>query len=110
MCIREAQKMLYEDVRRWHLSFVNTSEGGIDYIWDVGGSTISREEDQAEYTFTKPGEYTVTLKAYNRLSCKRIDVAQKKIIVETLNTKIKADTTVCENTACQALGSWRNAV
>jgi PKD repeat protein len=80
------------------LSFVNTSEGGIDYIWEVGGNTISREEDQAEYIFTKPGEYTVTLKAYNRLSCKRIDVVQKKIIVETLNAKVTGDTTVCENT------------
>jgi gliding motility-associated-like protein len=80
------------------LSFVNTSEGGIDYIWDVSGNTISREEDQAEYIFTKPGEYTVTLKAYNRLSCKRMDVAQKKIIVETLNARVTGDTTVCENT------------
>ncbi|MCF2493786.1 DUF7948 domain-containing protein [Dyadobacter chenhuakuii] len=87
------------------LSFVNTSEGGVDYIWDVGGSTFSREEDQSEYTFTKPGEYTVTLKAYNRLSCKRMDVAQKKIIVETLNSKIKADTTVCENTKLQLWAS-----
>ncbi|KAA6433992.1 PKD domain-containing protein [Dyadobacter flavalbus] len=81
------------------LTFINTSEGGVDYIWDVGESTISREEDQAEYTFKNPGEYTVTLKAYNRLSCKRMDVAQKKIIVETLNTKVMADTAVCENSS-----------
>ncbi|NIJ53263.1 DUF7948 domain-containing protein [Dyadobacter arcticus] len=87
------------------LSFVNTSEGGVDYIWEVGGSTISREEDQSEYTFTKPGEYIVTLKAYNRLSCKRVDVAQKTIIVETLNAKVTGDTAVCENTAVKLLAS-----
>jgi gliding motility-associated-like protein len=87
------------------LSFTNTSEGGVDYIWDVGGNTFSREKDQSEYTFTKPGEYIVTLKAYNRLSCKRVDVAQKTIIVETLNSKIKADTTVCENTKLQLWAS-----
>ncbi|MGG7661415.1 gliding motility-associated C-terminal domain-containing protein [Dyadobacter sp. BHUBP1] len=79
------------------LTFVNTSEGGVDYIWEVNGSTISRDEGQSEYTFTKPGEYTVTLTAYNRLSCKRMDVAEKKVIVETLTTKVTGDTTVCEN-------------
>ena len=79
------------------LTFVNTSEGGVDYIWEVNGNTISRDEGQSEYAFTKPGEYMVTLTAYNRLSCKRMDVAQKKIIVETLVTKVTGDTTVCEN-------------
>lgn len=61
------------------LSFVNTSEGGVDYIWEVQGNTISREGEQAEYIFKTPGEYTVTLKAYNRLTCKRVDIAQKPL-------------------------------
>lgn len=87
------------------LTFVNASEGGVDYIWEVAGSTISREEGQAEYTFTKPGEYIVTLKAYNRLSCKRVDVAEKKIVVETLNTKVTGDTTVCENASVKLMAS-----
>ncbi|WP_138477450.1 gliding motility-associated C-terminal domain-containing protein [Dyadobacter bucti] len=87
------------------LSFVNTSEGGIDYIWDVGGNVFSREDDQSEYIFEKPGEYTVTLKAYNRLSCKRVDMVSKKIIVETLDVKVKEDTTVCENTAVKLFAS-----
>lgn len=80
------------------LSFVNTSEGGIDYLWQVNGNTISREEEKAGYVFNTPGEYTVVLKAYNRLSCKREDIAQKKIIVETLDVLVKGDTAVCENT------------
>lgn len=87
------------------LTFLNTSEGGVDYIWEVNGNTISREDDQSEYTFTKPGEYTVTLTAYNRLSCKRMDVAQKKIIVETLNAKVTGDTTVCENSVVKLMAS-----
>ncbi|CAG5068411.1 hypothetical protein DYBT9623_01142 [Dyadobacter sp. CECT 9623] len=85
------------------LTFVNMSEGGIDYIWEVSGNTISREDEQAEYTFATPGEYKVTLKAYNRLSCKRIDVAEKTIIVETLNAKVTADTAVCENSNVKLL-------
>jgi gliding motility-associated-like protein len=87
------------------LTFMNTSEGGVDYIWEVAGNTISREDDQAEYTFTKPGEYTVTLKAYNRLSCKRVDIAEKKIIVETLNTKVMGDTAVCENSSVKLMAA-----
>ncbi|CAG5004607.1 hypothetical protein DYBT9275_03405 [Dyadobacter sp. CECT 9275] len=87
------------------LSFVNMSEGGIDYIWEVNGSTISREADEAAYVFRTPGQYTVTLKAYNRLSCKRIDIAQKTIVVETLSAKILPDTTVCENTKVQLWAS-----
>ena len=87
------------------LTFANTSEGGVDYIWDVAGNVISRDGEQAEYVFKTPGEYTVTLKAYNRLSCKRIDVAQKKIIVETINAKAQGDTAVCENSALKLWAS-----
>ena len=87
------------------LSFLNTSEGGVDYIWEVSGNTISREEDRSEFVFTRPGEYVVTLKAYNRLSCKRVDVAQKTIVVETLNAKVLNDTTVCENTSVKLFAS-----
>jgi gliding motility-associated-like protein len=87
------------------LTFENTSEGGVDYIWDVNGSTISREEGGAEFVFRTPGEYTVTLRAYNRLSCKRVDVAEKKIVVGTINALVSADTTVCENTTVQLSAS-----
>jgi gliding motility-associated-like protein len=81
------------------LTFSNMSEGGVDYIWEVNGGTFSREADQSEYTFKTAGEYTVTLKAYNRLTCKKVDIAEKKIVVESINATIKADTTVCENAA-----------
>jgi len=87
------------------LSFENTSEGGIDYLWDVNGSTISREENGGEFVFRTPGEYTVTLRAFNRLSCKRVDVAQKKIVVGTINANVTADTTVCENTTLKLSAS-----
>jgi gliding motility-associated-like protein len=80
------------------LSFANTSEGGVEYLWQINGSTISRDATEAAYLFTSPGEYQVVLKAYNRLSCKREDIAMKTIIVESLNAQAKADTAVCENT------------
>lgn len=90
------------------LSFVNASEGGVDYLWQVNGNTISRENDEASYVFTTPGEYSIILKAYNRLSCKREDVVEKKIIVESLNALAKADTVVCENGTVQLWSSGGN--
>jgi PKD repeat protein len=87
------------------LSFVNTSEGGVDYLWQVNGNTISRDGQQAAYVFNTPGEYTMVLKAYNRLSCKREDVVEKKIIVESLDVLVKGDTTICENTSVKLWAS-----
>lgn len=81
------------------LDFLNTSEGGIDYIWDVNGGGFSRDKIQSKYTFEKAGEYTVTLRAFNRLSCKKVDVATRKIIVRSLDVLTKGDTTVCQNVA-----------
>jgi gliding motility-associated-like protein len=87
------------------LSFANTSEGGVEYLWQINGSTISRDGTEAAYVFSTPGEYQVVLKAYNRLSCKREDIATKTIVVERLNVQVKTDTVVCENTKVQLWAS-----
>jgi gliding motility-associated-like protein len=79
------------------LDFINTSQGGVEYFWEVNGNGLSREEDGGRYTFTEAGEYKVTLKAYNRLSCKRMDMAEKIIKIESVNARVIADTTICEN-------------
>lgn len=81
------------------LDFLNTSVGGVDYIWEVNGGGISRDKTRSEYTFEKAGEYTVTLRAFNRLTCKKVDVATRKIVVKSLNTVTKGDTTVCHDVA-----------
>ena len=79
------------------LDFFNASEGGVEYFWEINGNGISREEDGGSYTFSEAGEYKVTLKAYNKLSCKRMDMAEKTIRVESVNAKVIGDTIVCEN-------------
>ncbi|WP_373511625.1 PKD domain-containing protein, partial [Persicitalea sp.] len=71
------------------LDFLNTSEGGVDYIWDVNGGGFSRDKIQSQYTFDKPGEYTITLRAFNRLTCKKVDVATRKIVVRSLDILTK---------------------
>ncbi|GAB2767228.1 hypothetical protein GCM10027275_06900 [Rhabdobacter roseus] len=79
------------------LSFVNTSVGGVEYTWEVNGNGFSRDANQSEYTFQQAGEYTVTLKAFNLLTCTRMDVATRTIKVSSLNALAKGDTTVCKN-------------
>ncbi|TKT91641.1 gliding motility-associated C-terminal domain-containing protein [Dyadobacter frigoris] len=87
------------------LDLVNTSEGGVEYFWDVNGNGISREEDGGSYTFTEAGQYKVTLTVYNKMSCKRMDVAQKIITVESVNAKITGDTVTCENKTTTLIAS-----
>jgi len=79
------------------LDFINASEGGVEYFWEINGNGISREENGGSYTFTEAGDYKVTLKAYNKLSCKRMDMAEKIIRIESVNAKVISDTIVCEN-------------
>ncbi|GAB3341115.1 hypothetical protein GCM10027299_55090 [Larkinella ripae] len=85
------------------LNFVNTSEGGITYAWDFGGTGASTNPGQVSHTFEKPGEYTVTLTATNKLTCKRVDVAQKLIKVYPANFKVSNDTTICAGKPVQLL-------
>ncbi len=79
------------------LDFVNTSEGGKTYTWDVQGNNISRDPLKATYTFTQPGEYRVTLRAFNPLVCRGQDVVTKIIKVGVSKAKASGDTTVCSN-------------
>ncbi|MGA0558810.1 PKD domain-containing protein [Larkinella sp. VNQ87] len=97
------QKDVIEGCMPLTLNFVNTSEGGITYEWNFGGTGTSTSPTQVSHTFDKPGEYTVTLTAYNRLSCKRVDVAQKVIKVYPANFKVSNDTTICPGKPVQLL-------
>ncbi|TAF94352.1 MAG: PKD domain-containing protein [Cytophagia bacterium] len=83
------------------LNFLNTSEGGKTYTWDVQGNVISRDATQATYTFPEPGEYKVTLRAFNPLVCRGQDVVTKIVKVGRSKAKALGDTTVCSNVAVQ---------
>ncbi|WP_170299317.1 gliding motility-associated C-terminal domain-containing protein [Larkinella terrae] len=85
------------------LNFINTSEGGVTYAWDFGGTGTSTTPGSVNHTFDKPGEYTVTLTAYNKLTCKRVDVAQKVIKVFPSDFRISKDTTICAGQPVQLL-------
>lgn len=77
------------------LTFQNTSLGGKQYQWLVDGQVISTDTAKTGYVFTKPGQYTVKIRAYNPLTCQRVDSVQQVITVNPANFSISPDTTIC---------------
>lgn len=60
------------------ITFTNTSENGVDYLWDFGDGTTSVEENP-EHEFAAAGAYTITLTTTN---CSRESVTTQEIIIE----------------------------
>lgn len=77
------------------LTFKNTSIGGRRYEWLIGGKIITTSPTSATQTFTKPGSYTVVLRAYNPLNCLLIDSTNQVIEVGPSDFRISKDTTLC---------------
>ena len=90
------------------VNFQDTSDGAKTIAWNIGGeknSTIGTEE----YTFTKPGIYTVTLKGINILSCKREESVQKIIKVVPADFKLTPETVSgCDGKTVQLLAEGGN--
>ncbi len=81
------------------VDFFNRSEGATDYLWFVEPSTqpISSEED-ASYTFTELGTYTVTLIARNAVGCTdttsqsiRVDFPLYDLSIDNIQTEVVGD-------------------
>ncbi|GAB3890177.1 hypothetical protein GCM10028825_26360 [Spirosoma agri] len=77
------------------LTFQNTSTGGKQYQWLIDGQVVSTDTARTSYVFTKAGKYTVKIRAYNPLTCQRIDSAQQVITINPANFQISPDTTIC---------------
>ena len=79
------------------LSFQNTSIGGRRYEWLVDGKVVSSDTGRVNYTFDKAGKYTVTLRAYNPLTCLRVDSVKQVVTVSAANFQVSRDTSICPN-------------
>lgn len=96
------RKNILEGCAPLTLDLQNVSVNGKTYQWDIDGNVISRDPLQAKFTFDKPGEYKITLRAFNPLVCNRgVDVATRTIVVRQINAKATGDTTVCSDVAAQ---------
>ena len=86
----------------------NTSEGAKTIAWNIGEEKNSIIETE-EYTFTKPGIYTITLKGSNILSCKREESVKKIIKVVSTDFKLTPETVGgCEGKTFQLLAEGGN--
>ncbi len=63
-------------------TFSNTSQGASTAQWEVNGQVVSSNNGPLSYSFTQPGEYTVTQRVFNPATCKQTDAISKKITVK----------------------------
>jgi gliding motility-associated-like protein len=82
-------------------SFANATEGGKTYEWDIAGMSTSTSLNPSTFVFDKPGEYTVTLKAYNPQTCKKVDIVSKVIKVYPAAFNVSPGVKVCPGESAQ---------
>ena len=87
------------------VNFQDTSEGAKTISWNIAGektSTVGIED----FTFTKAGTYTVTLKGTNLLSCKREETVRKIVKILPTDFKLSPDAiSGCEGKTVELLAS-----
>jgi PKD repeat protein len=90
------------------VNFQDTSEGAKTISWNIGGEKNSMVGTE-DFTFTKAGIYTVTLKGINLLSCKREESVKKIIKVLPADFKISPETVSgCDGKTVQLLAEGGN--
>ncbi len=87
------------------LTFKNTSVGGKRYEWSIAGLAKSTSPTQTSFTFTQAGQYVVTLRAYNPLTCRLVDSTQQIINVHPASFSLTPDTTICAGQSVQLIAS-----
>ena len=90
------------------VNFQDTSDGAKTLAWNIGGEKSSTTGTE-EFTFTKPGIYTVTLKGTNLLTCKREETVKKIIKVVPADFKLTPETVSgCDGKTVQLLAEGGN--
>lgn len=98
----EANRTITEICAPARVNFNNLSIGAKTYEWEFNGNVISRLKDVV-YSFTNPGEYSVKLRIFNKITCKTTDSTTKKILVKGFVAKTSRDTLVCPDSPVQLL-------
>ncbi len=65
----------------YHVAFKNTSSTAQNFVWDFGDGSPTTTATNPSHIFTSPGQYTVTLYAYNDTSCVTSDTSYMDIVV-----------------------------
>lgn len=86
------------------IKFNNLSVGAKTYEWEINGSVITRTKDIA-YDFTTPGQYTIKLRIFNKITCKTTDSTVKTLLVKGFVAQASGDTLVCPGSPVQLMAS-----
>jgi gliding motility-associated-like protein len=87
------------------VSFLNQSQGGVNYFWDFGNGFTSVNPDDL-ITYTAPGTYTITLVAIDSNSCNFSDTAVQVIFIPPpANVSVTPGDTICTGTSLPATAS-----
>jgi gliding motility-associated-like protein len=98
----EANRVITEVCAPAKVNFNNLSIGAKTYEWEFNGTVITRTKDLT-YNFTAPGEYTVKMRIFNKITCRTTDSTTKKILVKGFIAKTSRDTLVCPESPVQML-------
>ncbi len=80
----------------WNYEFINKSKvfNTTKYLWDFGNGETSTQKNPS-YTYTQPGEYTVTLKIEDENACNLRDSIVKKLVIRTSRLENEVTDTIC---------------
>lgn len=98
----ESNRVVTEVCSPAKINFNNLSVGAKTYEWEFNGNVVSRLKDVV-FNFTTPGEYTVKLRIFNKITCRTTDSTVKKILVKGFIAKAGRDTLVCPDSPVQLL-------
>jgi gliding motility-associated-like protein len=98
----EANRVITEVCAPAKVNFNNLSVGAKTYEWEFNGTVVSRTKDIV-FNFTTPGEYTVKMRIFNKITCRTTDSTTKKILVKGFVAKTSRDTLVCPESPVQLL-------
>ena len=65
------------------VTFINNSQGAINYLWDFGDSSSNSIDHNPLHTYLANGIYNVDLIVYNQYGCKS-DTAQQLMVIPTI--------------------------
>ena len=79
------------------ITFINLTDGGIDFLWDFGDGNgdFTLLPDTVRHTYSQPGTYQVTLIATDLTTCIGKDTVTKEVIVPEYFTANHQYDTIC---------------
>ena len=77
------------------VTFRNTTRGGVTYLWEINDQNVSESDTGFVYMFDEPGDYRVTLTAFDPATCLQVDAYTDTISVGIQNFQVGDGGFIC---------------